>query len=79
MKGGAIYLCLLFLESRMDVGRLEISESRIGTELFGSQDIQHTVSTFSYEYIMHVSFVRNPPEGGHGSLTSEVSKPGNRK
>jgi hypothetical protein len=77
MEEGAIYLCLLFFESRGDVGRLETAESRIGTALFGSRDAQHTASTISY--IMHVRFVRNPPEVGHCRPTSDISKPGNRK
>jgi len=77
MGDGAIYLCILFFESRGDVGRLVTVESRIGTALFGSHDTQHTAYTFSY--IMHVSFVRNPPESGHCRPTSDVSRPGNRK
>jgi hypothetical protein len=69
---GSNKLCILFLESRGDVGRFETAESRIGTALFGSHDTQHTASTFSY--IIHVSFVRNPPEGGHCRPTTDVRK-----
>jgi hypothetical protein len=71
-EDGVMYLCILFIESLADVERSETAESRTGTELFGSHDTQHTASTFSY--IMHVSFVRNPPEGGHCRPTSDVRK-----
>jgi hypothetical protein len=77
MEGGAIYLYLLFFFFLGDVGRLETAVSWFGTALFGSHDTQHSASTFSY--IMHVSFVRNPPKGGHCRPTSDVSRPGNRK
>lgn len=77
MEQRAIYLGIIFLESRVDVGLLRWLKAGLEQRSLGLVDTQHTASTSSY--IMHVRFAGNPPGGGHCRLISGVSRPGNRK